>query len=401
MIPRDFIESLINDSDVVEVIKGYYPELKQKGVNHLMCCPFHGEKTPSFTVTGTKNFYHCFGCGAHGNSLGFIMEEEGLSFVEAIKLLAAQMGRTVPEEYSFKDSASEVLEKAGEYYQSLDAKYSAWGKKGIPRGVVDLFGLGYAETNHSQLKKVFPLYDKDKTLVQQGLLYRRRAPAHGYADSLHSCVVAPLRNYKSSTLGFWGEHQEKDLHRITLNNKFDFDGYVYGIPQLSKAVKKGDSPVWVVKGVMETLKLHSLNCSQVVGVLTNGFVTGKQLQQLFKFNDEVIIFVNSTKEAWETVKSCLPYMVDGKQAKLCKLPKGMSVTAFIEKYGLGVLEINTIPESITLSNYIKMVTPKFMQKDADKTKEEVIKLIESIGPDASIFKTLLSRRMEDIIYQGG
>jgi len=179
MIPQDFIQSLLSRVDIVDVIDHRVP-LKKAGANYQACCPFHNEKTPSFTVSPTKQFYHCFGCGAHGTAIGFLMEYAGLSYVDAIKALADQTGMAVPETAApnpvrMQQTASliEVMQRAEQYYrQQLKLSTVAIDylkKRGLTGEIAARFGLGYAPNGWQNLEAVFGQY-ADPVLHEAGLV---------------------------------------------------------------------------------------------------------------------------------------------------------------------------------------------------------------------------------------
>ena len=211
-IPASFIQELIARADVVEIV-GRYVQLKKAGANFMGLCPFHGEKSPSFSVSPTKQFYHCFGCGVHGNAIGFLMEHAGMGFVEAVHDLAGQYGLQVPEDDASPEeraraagqrqkqaTLSEVLEKAGEAYrkqlrQSPGAIEYLKGR-GVSGEVARLYGIGYAPAGWRSLARVFPDYD-DPLLAESGLVIVGEADDNGDGkryDRFRDRVMFPIRN---------------------------------------------------------------------------------------------------------------------------------------------------------------------------------------------------------------
>ena len=172
MIPQDFIDQLLSRVDIVDVVDRYVP-LKKAGQNYMACCPFHKEKSPSFTVSPSKQFYHCFGCGAHGSAIGFVMEYQGLPFVDAVKMLAEGIGLPVPEERAANPEASraarekklsleDALEQAARYYKQqlkqAPVAIDYLKGRGLTGEVAARFALGYAPDNRQNLASVFPEY---------------------------------------------------------------------------------------------------------------------------------------------------------------------------------------------------------------------------------------------------
>jgi DNA primase len=217
-IPQNFIQDLLSRADIVEIV-GRYVQLKKGGANFLGLCPFHGEKTPSFTVSPAKQFYHCFGCGKHGNAIGFLMDYASMNFVEAVKDLAGQYGMQVPEDdVSPQDRAraaeqrqkqatiTDVLEKAGAAYRKHlrgSTKAIAYLKgRGLSGEVAKQFGLGYAPEGWRTLASVFPSYD-DPLLAESGLVIVNEEDDKRY-DRFRDRVMFPIRNVKGECIGFGG-----------------------------------------------------------------------------------------------------------------------------------------------------------------------------------------------------
>jgi DNA primase len=182
MIPQSFIQELLNRLDIVDVVDRYVP-LKKAGANYQACCPFHSEKTPSFTVSPTKQFYHCFGCGAHGTAISFLMEQQGMGFVEAVEELARSVGLTVPREETHGapqpakdklDELSGVMERAARYYREQlkqsDAAIAYLKGRGLSGEIAARFGIGYAPAGWQGLAAVVPDYRSSQALLEAGLV---------------------------------------------------------------------------------------------------------------------------------------------------------------------------------------------------------------------------------------
>jgi len=220
MIPQSFIQDLLSRVDIVDVVGRYVP-LKKGGANFMGLCPFHNEKSPSFTVSPTKQFYHCFGCGAHGTSIGFLMEYSGLGFVDAVKDLAQNVGLAVPEDdhllpaqraqVQAKTMAlTDVMTKACDFYRhqlrSAESAITYLKKRGLTGEVAARFGLGYAPDGWDGLRAVFPDYDAG-ALVEAGLVIDKSeepgASRRRY-DRFRDHIMFPIRNVKGQVIGFGG-----------------------------------------------------------------------------------------------------------------------------------------------------------------------------------------------------
>ena len=294
-IPQTFIQELLNRADVVDVV-GRHVTLKKGGVNYMGLCPFHGEKSPSFSVSPTKQFFHCFGCGKSGNAIGFLMEHTGASFVEAVHDLAGQFGLVVPEEQaSPQDRAraaaakakqvtlSDVLERAAKAYQmalreSGAAKNYCKGR-GLSGEIAKAFGLGYAPEGWRTLANVFPDY-ADPLLVESGLVIEnadeqkedeaagRKADVKRY-DRFRDRVMFPIRNTKGECIGFGGRVLDNSLPKY-LNSPetpvFSKGRELYGLFEGRTAIRDKGYCL-VTEGYMDVVALAQWDFGNAVATL--------------------------------------------------------------------------------------------------------------------------------------
>ena len=222
MIPQSFIQDLLNRVDIVDVIERHVP-LKKAGANYIACCPFHGEKTPSFTVSPAKQFYHCFGCGTHGNAVGFMMEYIGVDFVEAINDLASRVGMQVPvqeniESYGVsgfrsggenKENSSqnlfEVMSTITRFYRdqlkSSDRGINYLKKRGLTGETAARFGIGYSPAGWQNLAEIFPDYESP-ILVKIGMVNENEEKKR--YDRFRDRIMFPILNLKGKIVGFGG-----------------------------------------------------------------------------------------------------------------------------------------------------------------------------------------------------
>ncbi|MBU0890933.1 MAG: DNA primase, partial [Gammaproteobacteria bacterium] len=218
-IPQSFIQELLARVDVVDIV-GRYVQLKKGGANFMGLCPFHGEKSPSFSVSPAKQFYHCFGCGKNGNAISFLMDHAGMGFVEAVQDLAQQVGLQVPDDdispqekeraaaaRQKQATLSDVLEKAADAYRrQLRESQRAIGYfkgRGVSGAVAKLYGLGYAPEGWRSLASVFPSYD-DPLLEESGLVIVNDEDGGKRYDRFRDRVMFPIRNVKGEFIGFGG-----------------------------------------------------------------------------------------------------------------------------------------------------------------------------------------------------
>ena len=302
-IPQSFLQELLSRIDVVEVV-GRYVQLKKGGANFMGLCPFHGEKSPSFSVSPTKQFFHCFGCGKSGDALGFLMEHAGMTFIEAVKDLAQQVGMVVPEEDQSpedrartaeqrqkQNSLTDVLEKAGESYRQhlkTTPKAVAYLKgRGLSGQIAKRFGLGYAPEGWRSLASVFPNYD-DPLLAESGLVIVNEEDNKRY-DRFRDRVMFPIRNIKGECIGFGGRVMGDGTPKY-LNSPetpvFHKGRELYGLFEAREALHAAGF-VLVTEGYMDVVALAQLGFPNAVATLGTA-CTPDHVQKLFRFTDAVV-----------------------------------------------------------------------------------------------------------------
>jgi DNA primase len=264
MIPQDFIQQLLDRTDIVAVVERYVP-LKKAGANYQARCPFHNEKSPSFSVSPTKQFYHCFGCGAHGTAISFLMEHAGFSFVEAVKELAGQVGLPVPddgahrapEEETRRDKLYERMEVAGHHYrQALKTAEPAIAylkKRSVTGETAARFALGYAADDWQPLATAFSDY-QDPLLVEAGLVIANEGKRY---DRFRDRIMFPIRNERGKVIAFGGRVMGSGEPKY-LNSPetplFHKGRELYGLHEHRRAIQ-GENRVLVVEGYMDVVML--------------------------------------------------------------------------------------------------------------------------------------------------
>ena len=354
-IPQTFIQELLARADVVDIV-GRYVQLKKGGANYMGLCPFHGEKSPSFSVSPTKQFYHCFGCGKNGNAIGFLMDHAGMSFVEAVNDLAQQFGMPVPQdEASPQDRAraqeqrekqntlTSVLEKAGEAYrrQLKDAPRAvAYLKgRGLSGEVAKRFGLGYAPEGWRSLASVFPSYD-DPLLVESGLVISNTeegAEEKRY-DRFRDRVMFPIRNIKGECIGFGGRvlGDEKPKYLNSPETPvFSKGRELYGLFE-ARAHLRDKGYALVTEGYMDVVALAQLGFPNAVATLGTA-CTPDHVQKLFRFTDAVVFSFDGDsagrRAARKALDGALPYATDVRSIKFLFLPEEHDPDSFIRAHG--------------------------------------------------------------------
>jgi DNA primase len=351
-IPQNFIQELLARADVVEVV-GRYVQLKKGGANFMGLCPFHGEKTPSFTVSPAKQFYHCFGCGKNGNAIGFLMDYAGMNFVEAVKDLAGRYGLQVPEEdVSPADRAkaaeqrqkqqtlNDVLEKAGAAYRKHlkgSPKAVAYLKgRGVSGEVAKQFGLGYSPEGWRTLASVFPDYD-DPLLAESGLVIVNEEDDKRY-DRFRDRVMFPIRNVKGECIGFGGRVLGEGTPKY-LNSPetpvFSKGRELYGLWEARNALREAGY-VLVTEGYMDVIGLAQLGFPNAVATLGTACTTD-HVQKLFRFTDSVVFSFDGDaagrRAARKALDGALPYATDVRTVKFLFLPPEHDPDSYIREYG--------------------------------------------------------------------
>ncbi|MFM7000704.1 MAG: DNA primase, partial [Limnohabitans sp.] len=300
-IPQSFIQELLARVDVVEVV-GRYVQLKKGGANFMGLCPFHGEKSPSFTVSPTKQFFHCFGCGKNGNAIGFLMEHAGMTFIEAVKDLAQNIGMQVPEDdASPQDRAraaeqrqkqatlTDVLEKAGEAYRkqlrNSPKAIEYFKSRGLSGEIAKQFGLGYAPEGWRSLASVFPDY-QDPLLPESGLVIVNQEDGEDEKryDRFRDRVMFPIRNVKGECIGFGGRVLGEGTPKY-LNSPetpvFSKGRELYGLFEARNALRDMGYAL-VTEGYMDVVALAQLGFPNAVATLGTACTTD-HVQKLFRF----------------------------------------------------------------------------------------------------------------------
>jgi DNA primase len=389
MIPQSFIQELLNRLDIVEVVERYVP-LKKAGANYQACCPFHTEKTPSFSVSPTKQFYHCFGCGAHGSAIGFVMEHQGLSYVEAIKELAQSVGMTVPEQPGPRRNQGDEedgdltdwLAQAARYYKEQlkgSAKAIAYLKgRGVTGETARRFGIGYAPDGWQNLQAVFPDY-QHRALVKSGLLI---ASDEGRRyDRFRDRVMFPILNARGSVIGFGGRvlgAGEPKYLNSPETPVFEKGRELYGLFQARNAIRAGNR-VMVVEGYMDVVMLHQHGVEYAVATLGTA-TTPFHVQKLLRQADEVVFCFDGDaagrKAAWRALENSLEAVSDGKRLSFLFLPEGEDPDTYVQKIGQEAFEA-AVKGARPLSEFL---LGELVQRADVRTEEGRAGLVEMARP---------------------
>ncbi|WP_322062377.1 DNA primase [Paraburkholderia sp. J63] len=401
MIPHSFLQDLLNRVDIVDVV-GRYVQLKKGGANFMGLCPFHNEKSPSFTVSPTKQFYHCFGCGAHGTAIGFLMEHAGLTFPEAVNELAQSVGLTVPQEPSpmrggayggsggagagsggyapgvskaVSNALSDLMQTACDYYRkqlrNAPNAIQYLKKRGLTGEIAARFGLGYAPDGWQNLESAFTDY-RDDALVEAGLvIVSEKQDAQGQArryDRFRDRVMFPIRNVKGQVIGFGGRVLDGGEPKY-LNSPetplFNKGSELYGLFEARLAIRE-QHYVLVVEGYMDVVALAQLGFQNAVATLGTA-CTPIHVQKLMRQTDTVIFSFDGDaagrRAARRALDACLPHAADNRTIRFLFLPSEHDPDSYVREYGTEAFK-EQVDRAMPLSQF--MLNEVLVGKELDQ-----------------------------------
>ena len=350
-IPQSFIDQLLNRIDIVDLIDSYVP-LKKAGANFKACCPFHDEKTPSFTVSQQKQFYHCFGCGANGTAISFLMEHEHMEFRDAVQHLANSAGLEIPNEVISHNKQHvkqgvdlyELMNKANTFYQQqlrqhpqkqLAVDYLK--NRGLSGEIAKKFGLGYAPDGWDNLLKELGTNEElKKALLDTGMLSKN--DKERIYDRFRQRIMFPIHDHRGRVVGFGGrvlDNSEPKYLNSPETPIFHKGSELYGLFAAKGAIKDEES-VLVVEGYMDVVALAQNNINHCVATLGTA-TTRMHLERLFRFTSNIIFCFDGDRAgkqaAWRALETCLPLLQDGKQVSFLFLPDGEDPDSMVRKNG--------------------------------------------------------------------
>ncbi len=355
-IPRVFINDLLARTDIVDLIDARV-KLKKQGKNYHACCPFHNEKTPSFTVNGEKQFYHCFGCGAHGNAIDFLMNYDKLEFVETVEELAAMHNLDVPYEAGSGPSQIErhqrqnlyqLLDGLNAFYQQSLTQPNAkdareyLSRRGLSADVISRFAIGYAPPGWDNVLKRFSGNDENRqSLIDAGMLVTNDK-GRSY-DRFRERVMFPIRDKRGRVIGFGGrvlgDGQPKYLNSPE-TDIFHKGRQLYGLYEAQLSSPE-PARLLVVEGYMDVVALAQYDINYAVASLGTS-TTADHIQLLFRVTNNVICCYDGDRAgrdaAWRALETALPYMNDGRQLRFMFLPDGEDPDTLVRKEGKDAFE---------------------------------------------------------------
>jgi DNA primase len=397
MIPESFIQELLNRVDIVDVVDKSVP-LKKAGANYSACCPFHNEKSPSFTVSPTKQFYHCFGCGAHGTAIGFLMEYQGLSFVEAVHELAKMVGMIVPQET--RDSPRpaqkeipgllETMQQAANFYKT-ELKKSPRAieylkGRGLSGKVAARFQIGYAPPGWQNLQAVFPHYDSE--VLQTAGLVVENEQGKRY-DRFRDRIMFPIHDQKGQVIGFGGRVIDPEDTPKYYNSPetplFQKGHELYGLFLARRAIRDAGRTL-VVEGYMDVVALAQYGIEYAVAALGTA-TTPYHITKLMRQTDEIVFCFDGDAAgrtaAWRAAMNALPALTDGLQLRFLFLPQEHDPDSYVREFGKEAFEA-AMQTALPLSQYIiqNLGAENPLQSQEDKVQflnaaEPILKQIQA------------------------
>lgn len=394
-IPRDFINDLIARTDIVELIDRKVP-LKKAGKNYSACCPFHSEKSPSFTVSRDKQFYHCFGCGAHGNAIDFVMEYDRLNFVDAIEDLAGQLGLEVPREQGTGPRRDEglardlyqLMEEAARYYQTQLRQHADKQKvedylafRGLSKEVIEDFGIGFAPDGwDGLLGRYRQSQDAQDKLLTAGMLIENDGGKR--YDRFRDRLMFPIRDRRGRVIGFGGRVLGDGTPKY-LNSPetpiFHKGQELYGLYEL-KQRHRDPERVMIVEGYMDVVALAQYGIDYAVASLGTS-TTAEQFQLLLRSAKEVICCYDGDRAgneaAWRAMETALPLLKPGDNVKFMFLPQGEDPDSQVRKEGKDAFEVR-VQNAQSLAEYLFETLSQKYGTDKGNLAKQAIALIEKI-----------------------
>lgn len=415
-IPDSFIDDLLARTDIANVIDSYVP-LKKAGNEFKACCPFHEEKTPSFTVSPDKQFYHCFGCGAHGTAIGFLMDYERLGFVEAVTELAIRAGVSVPtvdtstphekeEDKSNIKGIFEALTRANQFYRQQLKNHSSAPSavdylkgRGVSGEIAAEFGIGFAPSGWDNLINQFGKNTRQITLLNSAGLITQRDDTSCY-DRFRNRITYPIRDTRGRVIGFGARSLSNEDNPKYLNSPetvvFHKGSNLYGLYEARQA-NKSLSRIIVVEGYMDVIALHQHGINYAVATLGTA-TTHEHIKMLFRFTSEIVFCFDgdtagqrAAKKAFDT---SLSQMHEGREIKFMYLPENEDPDSFVRKFGTeqftAAIESATPLSKFLIEETLARADIRTLEGRA-KAIDEAQAMMASITP--GIFKNMLVHQL--------
>jgi DNA primase len=412
MIPESFIQEVLNRIDVVDIVDQRV-KLKKAGANYVACCPFHQEKSPSFTVSPSKQFYHCFGCGAHGSAISFLMEYEGLTFIESIQSIASQLGLSVPNEQTTSKSEKsdylileQALIQANQFYKkNLRASKEAiqyLKNRGLSGEIAKQFQIGFANQEWQGLQQVFKNYD-DPILQSAGLVQKNEAGK--LYDRFRNRIMFPIFNAKDNIIGFGGRVIHADDTPKYYNSPetplFKKSYELYGLSQSKKGIRD-EQNILIVEGYMDVISLHQHGVQNAVATLGTA-TTVYHLKKLIRYSKKITFCFDGDnagiEAAWKALNTAVEILEDDLEFYFMFLPEGEDPDTYIRNHSLDDFK-KMINQATPLSDFI---IKRLTSNNDLNSQENKIKFINNFEPiykkmSSPKYKIFLLKRVSELIH---
>jgi len=411
MIPESFIQELLNRVDVVEVVDRKV-QLKKAGANFVACCPFHKEKTPSFSVSPSKQFYHCFGCGAHGSAISFLIEYDGMTFVEAVNELANTAGLKVPNEQNVgtkevknNQKLEQVMQSANIFFQKQlrqSNKAIAYLKeRGLTGQIAKEFAIGYAPEGWSNLEKNLTNYDTED-LIKAGLIQKNEQGK--FYDRFRDRIMFPIINEKGVVIGFGGRvinpEDTPKYYNSPETPLFQKSFELYGLINARKAIRT-ENYVLVVEGYMDVAALAQHDIRNVVATLGTA-TTQFHIKKLMRYTQEIVFCFDGDQAgkeaAWRALNNALEALNDNLNLKFLFLPDNHDPDSYVRENSKEAFT-KMVDAALPFSEYlIKYLT----EKNNLASQEKKVKFLNEVEPilkkiNASKLKLLIRKNIAALL----
>ncbi len=420
LIPQTFIDELIARTDIVEVI-GTRVQLKKAGREFRACCPFHTEKTPSFWVSPDKQFYHCFGCGAHGTVLRFLMEHDRMAFPEAVEELATRLSLEVPHEGGSAPGGArradeplyEVMGRVAQFYADClanDERAREYAiKRGLDREIVERFGIGYAPNSWNEILKRFGATEDDRRqLAELGLIIERDRgqvrDGDRHYDRFRDRLMFPIRDARGRIIAFGGRVIDQGEPKY-LNSPetvlFHKGRELYGLYETRRS-RSTLKRLLVVEGYMDAVRLHQAGLTYAVATLGTA-TTPEHFKRIFRLVTEVVFAFDGDRAgraaAWRALQHALPEAREGREIRFLFLPDGHDPDTLVGEEGAEAFEKRLDTTTLPLSEYLV----RELSEQADLTSADGLARFAELArplfaklPDG-VFRELILARLARVI----
>jgi DNA primase len=418
-IPQQFIDQLLDRIDIVDLIDGFVP-LKKAGTNYKACCPFHGEKTPSFTVSQEKQFYHCFGCGANGSAISFLMEHNHQEFREAIETLAQQAGMEIPEEATSNQQSPKtktqdgvdlykLISKVSDFYEDqlkthpqAEVAKNYLKDRGLTGEIAKRFHIGFVPDAWDTVMKLFGTSEKQQTaLLQAGLLTKNDDKNRIY-DKFRNRIMFPITDYRGRMVGFGGRVMD-DGEPKYLNSPetpiFHKGAELYGFFEARGEIRNKNLAI-AVEGYMDVIALAQYDINIAVAALGTA-LTNTHLQRLFRITSNIVVCFDGDRAgrqaAWRAMENSLPLLEDGRGVRFLFLPQGEDPDSMVRQKGKEVF-MQLADQALPLTDFL---VDNLKQECDINTLEGRAKLANDLKPylqklPNGMLKALLIERISKI-----